>query len=128
MAEEENVRYTENHDWVEKEGHGVSVGITDYAQNELGDIVFVELPETGDEYSKGEEMVVIESVKSVSEVEAPVDGSVKEVNDDLEGAPEKINESPRDEGWLVRLDMKDEDQFDSLLSQTEYEELVEEES
>ncbi|MFP4135760.1 MAG: glycine cleavage system protein GcvH [Candidatus Acetothermia bacterium] len=128
MAEEENVRYTENHDWVEKEGHGVSVGITDYAQNELGDIVFVELPETGDEYSKGEEMVVIESVKSVSEVEAPVDGSVKEVNDDLEGAPEKINESPRDEGWLVRLDMKDEGQFDSLLSQTEYEELVEEES
>lgn len=120
-----NIRYTENHDWVRKEDHGVRVGITDHAQNELGDIVFVELPEVGDEYGKGEEMVVIESVKSVSDVEAPVAGTVEEVNESLEGEPEKINESPTDEGWLVKLDMEDEDQFSSLLDESEYTDLLE---
>lgn len=124
MAEDEKVRYTENHDWVKKEDHGVRVGITDHAQNELGDIVFVELPAAGDEFAKGEEMVVIESVKSVSDVEAPVSGTVEEINDDLEGEPEKINESPTGDGWLVKLDMEDESQFDSLLDESEYEDLV----
>ncbi|MBS3788942.1 glycine cleavage system protein GcvH [Candidatus Bipolaricaulota bacterium] len=120
-----NIKYTEDHDWLRKEDHGVRVGITDHAQNELGDIVFVELPEVGDEYAKGEEMVVIESVKSVSDVEAPVAGTVEEVNESLEGEPEKINESPTDEGWLVKLDMKDEDQFSSLLDESEYKDLLE---
>lgn len=120
-----NIKYTEDHDWLRKEDHGVRVGITDHAQNELGDIVFVELPAVGDEYAKGEEMVVIESVKSVSDVEAPVAGTVEEVNESLEGEPEKINESPTDEGWLVKLDMKDEDQFSSLLDESEYKDLLE---
>jgi glycine cleavage system H protein len=124
MAKEENVRYTENHDWVRKEGHVVTIGITDHAQNELGDIVFVELPDAGDEFGKGEEMVVIESVKSVSDVEAPVDGTIEDVNESLEGEPEKINESPTEGGWLVKLDLKDEEQFDSLMDSSEYEDFL----
>ncbi|MEF8725383.1 MAG: glycine cleavage system protein GcvH [Candidatus Bipolaricaulota bacterium] len=121
MSEEQKVRYTEDHDWVTKENHEVKIGITDFAQNELGDIVFVELPESGDSFDKGEEMVVIESVKSVSEVKAPVAGKVIEVNQSLEGAPEKINESPFEEGWLVKLDMDDESEFSELLDESEYE-------
>ncbi len=124
MAEEESVRYTENHDWVSKEDHVVTIGITDHAQNELGDIVFVELPDVGDEFEKGEEMVVIESVKSVSDVEAPVSGTIEEVNDSLEGEPEKINESPTEDGWLVKLDFEDEGQFSDLLDSAEYEDLL----
>ncbi len=102
MAE---IKYTQDHDWARREGATVTIGITDYAQQELGDIVFVELPESGEEYAKGEEMVVVESVKSVSNVEAPVSGTVIEVNDSLEGEPEKINEYPFQEGWLVKLEM-----------------------
>lgn len=128
MAEEQNVKYTEDHDWVRKDNHQVTVGITDFAQNELGDIVFVELPESEDSFAKGDEMVVIESVKSVSDVKAPVSGKIVSVNESLEGAPEKINESPFTEGWLVKLDMKDEEEFASLLDESEYEALVEEES
>ena len=121
----EDMRYTEDHDWVQRDGHTVRVGITDYAQNELGDIVFVELPEEGDEFQQGDEMVVIESVKSVSNVKAPVGGSVTEVNDSLEGEPEKINEAPFDAGWLVELDLADESEFESLLGKDDYEELKE---
>lgn len=128
MAEEQNVKYTEDHDWVRKDNHQVTVGITDFAQNELGDIVFVELPESEDSFAKGDEMVVIESVKSVSDVKAPVSGKIVSVNESLEGAPEKINESPFTEGWLVKLDMEDEEEFASLLDESEYEALVEEES
>lgn len=124
MSEEQSIRYTENHDWVKKENHEVKVGITDFAQNELGDIVFVELPESGDSFDKDEEMVVIESVKSVSDVKAPVGGEVIEVNQGLEGAPEKINESPFEEGWLVKLDMEDEEEFSELLDESEYENLI----
>lgn len=128
MSEEKKVRYTEDHDWAKKENHEVKVGITDFAQNELGDIVFVELPESGDSFDKGEDMVVIESVKSVSDVKAPVGGEVIEVNQSLEGAPEKINESPFEEGWLVKLDMKNEGEFSELLDESEYENLITEES
>jgi len=82
------------------------------------------LPDIGDEFKKEEEMVVIESVKSVSDVEAPVDGTIEDVNESLEGEPEKINESPTEDGWLVKIDMKDEDQFGSLLDSSEYDELL----
>ena len=125
---EEDIRYTENHDWVKVEGPMATVGITDFAQKELGDIVFVELPDPGEEFSKGEKMVVIESVKSVSDVEAPVSGKITEVNDSLEGEPEKINESPFESGWLVEIDMKDESELESLLGESEYEELKEQEA
>lgn len=123
---EGDMKYTENHDWVRIEGRTVTVGVTDFAQKELGDIVFVELPDQGEEYSQGEEMVVIESVKSVSDVEAPISGKVTEVNESLEGEPEKINESPFDSGWLVKLDMEDESELEPLLEESEYEELKEE--
>lgn len=123
---EGDMKYTDNHDWVRIEGRTVTVGVTDFAQKELGDIVFVELPDQGEEYSQGEEMVVIESVKSVSDVEAPISGKVTEVNESLEGEPEKINESPFDSGWLVKLDMEDESELESLLEESEYEELKEE--
>ena len=124
MAEGE-LKYTKNHDWVSVEGQTATVGVTDFAQKELGDIVFVELPEQGEDYSRGEEMVVIESVKSVSDVEAPVSGEVAEVNESLEGEPEKINESPFDSGWLVKIDMKDESELESLMGESEYEEFKE---
>ena len=122
---EGDMKYTENHDWVRVEGQTVTIGITDYAQKELGDIVFVELPDTGEEFSKGEEMVVIESVKSVSDVEAPVSGKVTEVNETLEAEPENINESPFDSGWLVKLEVEDESELDSLMEEDEYEEFKE---
>jgi glycine cleavage system H protein len=125
MAEEQT-KYTENHDWVRVEGVSATVGITDFAQKELGDIVFVELPDRGEEFAKGEEMVVIESVKSVSDVEAPVGGKIKEVNESLEGEPEKINESPFDSGWLVKLEIEDESELESLMGEAEYEEFKEE--
>lgn len=125
MAE---IKYTEDHDWAKKEGHTVIVGITDFAQNELGDIVFVELPGSGDQFSEGEEMVVVESVKSVSNIKAPVSGEVVEVNEVLEAEPEKINESPFEEGWLVKLDIEDDSEFEDLLDESDYEELKEEEA
>ena len=125
MAEEQT-KYTENHDWVRVEGVSATVGITDFAQKELGDIVFVELPDRGEEFAKGEEMVVIESVKSVSDVEAPVGGKITEVNESLEGEPEKINESPFDSGWLVKLEIEDESELGSLMGEAEYEEFKEE--
>ena len=123
---EKDMKYTENHDWVVKEGHTITVGITEFAQKELGDIVFVELPEVGDVYSKGDKMVVIESVKSVSDVNAPVSGKITEVNESLEGEPEKINESPQEEGWLVKLEMEEESEFESLFDQADYDEVKEE--
>ncbi|MFB6290229.1 MAG: glycine cleavage system protein GcvH [Candidatus Bipolaricaulia bacterium] len=125
---DENIRFTENHDWVRIEGRTATVGVTDFAQKELGDIVFVELPEEGEDFSRGDEMVVIESVKSVSDVEAPISGRIKEVNDSLEGEPEKINESPFESGWLVKLEMKEDSELESLLSESEYKELKKEES
>lgn len=125
---EGDIKYTENHDWVRVEGKTVTIGVTDFAQKELGDIVFVELPDEGEEYSKGEEMVVIESVKSVSDVEAPISGKVTEVNESLEGEPEKINESPFESGWLVKLDMEDESELETLLEETEYEDFKKEDS
>ncbi len=122
---EGNIKYTENHDWVKVDGREVTIGVTDFAQKELGDIVFVELPDKGEEYSKGEEMVVIESVKTVSDVKAPVSGKIMEVNESLEGEPEKINESPFGSGWLVKLDTQDESELESLLGESEYEDFKE---
>ncbi|WP_075879284.1 glycine cleavage system protein GcvH [Vreelandella massiliensis] len=103
----ENLHYAESHEWVLDNGDGtVTVGITDHAQEALGDVVFVELPEVGQTLSKGDEFGVIESVKAASDLYAPVNGEVIEVNDDLEDAPETVNEAPYEGGWImkVRLD------------------------
>jgi glycine cleavage system H protein len=100
-----NLKYTDTHEWLKLEDKIAKVGITDHAQSELTDIVFVELPEVGKEVKKGEELCVVESVKSVSEIYSPVSGKVANVNKKLEDAPETINESPYDEGWLVELEI-----------------------
>ncbi len=121
----EDLQYTESHEWVRIEGDTATIGITDHAQDELGDIVFVELPEEGDAFDAGESFGTVESVKAVSDLYAPVGGEVVEVNSALEDAPENINGDPYGEGWIVKLRTTDEA---DLLSPEEYEKVVEEES
>jgi glycine cleavage system H protein len=121
----EDLQYTKSHEWVRIEGDTATIGITDHAQDELGDIVFVELPEEGDAFDAGESFGTVESVKAVSDLYAPVGGEVVEVNSALEDAPENINEDPYGEGWIVKLRTTDEA---DLLSPEEYEKVVEEES
>ena len=121
----EDLQYTKSHEWVRIEGDTATIGITDHAQDELGDVVFVELPEEGDTFDAGESFGTVESVKAVSDLYAPVGGEVVEVNSTLEDAPENINEDPYGEGWIVKLRTTDEA---DLLSPEEYEKVVEEES
>jgi len=116
----EDLKYTENHEWIKIKGDIAQVGITDHAQSELTDIVFVELPEVGKEIKKGDELCIVESVKSVSEIYAPVSGKVSKINDKLEDAPEVINESPYDDGWLVEIKIVDESEKNSLLDADAY--------
>jgi glycine cleavage system H protein len=121
----EDLQYTNSHEWVRIEGDTATIGITDHAQDELGDVVFVELPGEGDAFDAGESFGTVESVKAVSDMYAPVGGEVVEVNTSLEDAPEKINEDPYGEGWFVKLRITEEP---DLLSPEEYEKIVEEES
>ena len=121
----EDLQYTNSHEWVRIEGDTATIGITDHAQDELGDVVFIELPGEGDIFDAGESFGTVESVKAVSDLYAPVGGEVVEVNTSLEDAPEKINEDPYGEGWIVKLRTSDEA---DLLSPEEYEKVVEEES
>ncbi len=116
----DNLKYTESHEWIEKLDNGnIRVGITEHAQNALGDIVFVELPET-DSYTTGDECGVVESVKTASDIYAPVAGEVVAVNDALEDSPEMINESPYDDGWLFEMAVDNEKDLNDLLSAQEY--------
>ena len=121
----EDLQYTKSHEWVRIEGDTATIGITDHAQDELGDVVFVELPDEGATFDAGESFGTVESVKAVSDLYAPVGGEVVEVNSALEDAPENINEDPYGEGWIVKLRTTDEA---DLLSPEEYEKVVEEES
>ena len=125
MTIPEDLQYTKSHEWVRIEGDTVTIGITDHAQDELGDVVFVELPDEGDTFDAGESFGTVESVKAVSDLYTPVGGEVVEVNSALEDAPENINEDPYGEGWIVKLRTTDEA---DLLSPEEYEKVVEEES
>jgi len=120
----DDLKYTETHEWVKLDGDKAKVGITDHAQSELTDIVFVELPEIGKELNKGEEICVVESVKSVSEIYAPVSGKIVNVNKKLEDEPEIINNNPYDDGWLVELEIKDKSELDSLLDAEAYKKLI----
>jgi len=126
MGEEvrSNLKYTDTHEWLEVMGDIAKVGITDHAQSELTDIVFVEFPEVGKEIKKGEELCVVESVKSVSEIYSPVSGKIAKVNHKLEETPETINESPYDEGWLVEIEVLDESEIKSLLDADSYKKLI----
>ncbi len=117
----DNLKYTEDHEWIEVTDGEARYGITDYAQDELGDIVYIELPETGEELSKGDMLGVIESVKTVSDLYAPLSGKIKEVNEELEAAPETINEDPYKDGWIVVIEIADEGELNELLDPKEYE-------
>jgi len=119
--------YSEEHEWVKVEGDKVRIGITNHAQSELGDIVFVELPEVGDEMEADEPFGSVESVKTVSELYAPVSGKVVGINDELEDSPEFVNESPYDKAWMVIVEPSDNSELDKLMSADQYQEMIEEE-
>ncbi len=121
----DDLKYTEDHEWIELKDGEARYGITDHAQDELGDIVYVELPEVGDEVGKGDMLGVIESVKTVSDLYAPLSGIVKDVNGELETAPETMNEDPYEDGWVVVLDIAEKDEIDGLLDPSEYEDILE---
>jgi glycine cleavage system H protein len=116
--------YTENHEWAKVEDGTLRVGITDYAQEEMGDIVFVDLLPAGTAVSKGDSLGTVESVKAVSEVYAPVDGEITEVNPALEDAPELVNQDPYEQAWMVVMKMDDPSQVKSLMDPQSYEEYV----
>jgi glycine cleavage system H protein len=118
-------KYQESHEYATTGGDPVTVGITDFAQDELGDVVFVELPAVGDTVSRGEEFGVIESIKAVSDLYAPVSGTVSAVNDALFDQPELVNDSPYDEGWMLKVEGVEDDEFDELLSAEAYSEQTE---
>jgi glycine cleavage system H protein len=123
----EDLKYTREHEWARVKGTRVTVGITDFAQDQLGDVVFVELPAVGDEVKKGEAFGVVESTKAVSDLFAPVGGKVVEVNDPLTDAPEALNEDPYEEGWLVVVELSDPKDLSDLLDAPAYRKFVEEE-
>ncbi|MCO4332442.1 glycine cleavage system protein GcvH [Staphylococcus hyicus] len=124
MAVPSELKYSKEHEWVKVEGNVATVGITDFAQNELGDIVFVELPEVDDEVSEGETFGSVESVKTVSELYSPVSGKIVEVNEDLEDEPEAVNESPYEKAWMVKVELSDESELDALMDGQGYQEMI----
>jgi len=123
----DDLKYTKEHEWARVKGNKATIGITDYAQKELGDIVYVELPDVGDEVVQDEQFGVIESVKTVSDLFCPLSGEVTGINEELEDRPELVNEDPYVDGWLIRVEMSDPDELDNLLSAEAYEEYIEEE-
>ena len=118
-------KYTKDHEWVRVEGDTAVVGITDYAQTQLGDVVYVELPEIGRKVDQGKEAAVVESVKAASEVYAPISGEVVAVNDALSGEPGKVNADPLGEGWFLKLRIANPREFDALMDETAYNAFVE---
>jgi len=124
----EDLHYSKDHEWVRVEGDQAIIGITDYAQNSLGDVVYVELPKAGDKFAASEPFGSVESVKAVSEVFTPIAGSITSINESLADEPEKVNSDPYGEGWMIRLKMDNRGEVDSLLSAAEYEDFTKAES
>jgi len=126
MADEvrNDLKYTETHEWLKLDDNTAKVGITDHAQDSLTDIVFVELPEIGKTVKKGEELCIVESVKSVSEIYSPVSGKISKVNKKLEDTPEIVNESPYDDGWLVELEIQDKSEIQALMDSDSYKKTI----
>lgn len=116
--------FTDEHEWIEVEDDTATVGITDYAQEQLGDIVFVELPEVGTTLDKGGDAAVVESVKAASDVYSPITGEVTEINETLEEEPGLVNSSPEEDGWFFRMTIADQDEFDGLMDEAAYKEFV----
>jgi len=119
-----NLKYTKEHEWIRLEGEIAFVGITDYAQSELGEIVFIEVEAVGETLNEGEVFGTVEAVKTVSDLYLPVDGEILEFNDELESNPELVNDDPYGKGWMVKVGVSSIVQFDTLLSATEYEALI----
>ncbi len=117
-------RYTTSHEWIDVNDGIGCIGVTDYAQNELGEIVFVELPEVGSTLSKGDEAVVLESTKAAADVYSPVSGEIIEVNEDLNDNPEKVNDASESHGWLFKIKLSDQSECDVLLDETKYKEMI----
>ncbi len=126
MNAPKDLRYSEEHEWVKVEGEKVRVGITHFAQHELGDIVFVELPEVGTEVTIDQPFGSVESVKTVSELYAPVSGKVVEINEDLNDNPESVNESPYEKAWMIVIETTDSSEVDKLLTPEQYDEIIKE--
>ena len=120
----EGLKYSKEHEWVLVEGNNATIGITEYAQEELGDVVYVELPEVGEKVVKDDPFGAVESVKAVSDVYAPVSGTVIEVNDVLPENPETINDDPYGDGWMIRVELADKDDLKDLMDAEEYAEYV----
>ncbi len=120
----EKLKYTKEHEWVKKQESEIIIGITDYAQSELGDIVFVELPNVGDKFNQNDTLGTIEAVKTVADIFSPVSGSIVEVNNEIEDNPEYVNSDPYNKGWLVKIRIEDESCLESLLSSQEYSEMI----
>lgn len=119
------LRFTSDHEWVSVEDNDIAiVGITDYAQSELGDVVFVELPEVDASFHQGDQMAVVESVKTAADVMAPISGTVVAINEELESSPELVNDSPVSGGWFCKLNIQDAAELDALMSESEYEEFI----
>ncbi len=116
----DDVRYAKSHEWARTDGDKIKIGISDYAQDQLGDIVFVELPEVGDTFGKGEEFGTVESVKAVSELYMPVAGEVVAINDGLEDAPEKVNNTPYGDGWMLEVKADNPAEMDDLMDNNAY--------
>jgi glycine cleavage system H protein len=127
MSVPQDLRYSEEHEWARQEDDQVRIGITDYAQHQLGDVVYVELPRPGDSFGQMEAFGVIESVKAASDLYAPVACSVVEVNSELEDAPELVNDDPYGDGWMILVEADDTSELDKLLSPDEYQAMIEEE-
>lgn len=121
-----NLKYTKDHEWARVEGNIITIGITDHAQQQLGDVVYLELPEADDEIEVNEPFGVVESTKAVSDLLAPCSGTVIETNDPLLDAPETINSDPYDEGWMIKVEVSDESELDDLMNAEEYTQFVEE--
>ncbi len=121
----DNFYYTKNHEWIKVKGDKATVGITEFAQKQLGDVVYVELPKVGKKLEFHQSMGVIESVKAVSDVYSPVSGEVREANKGLDDSPELVNQDPHGKGWLIRLKIKDETELEKLMTASEYEKFIE---
>lgn len=123
-----DLKYSKEHEWVRVDGKTVTIGITDYAQDQLGEVVFVDLPDEGENFTQGDAFGSVESVKSVSDVFCPVSGKVVEVNDPLLDGPEVLNEDPYGEGWMVKIEVSNLKELDSLFNKQQYQDFISEES
>ncbi len=121
----EELKYTDDHEWIRVENGKAYVGLTQYAQEQLGDVVFVELPDVGEEFEMGDSFGVVESVKTVSDLFMPVGGKVVEINEDLEDSPEAVNEDPYGDGWIVAIEIADKSQLDQLMDSEAYQKTLE---